>query len=206
MSSKAKGIISIILIAGLLALLWLVVPKNTSNEGATGIIKTPDDAEVYINDKKVGDSVNLEVGKEYHIVGKKSGWKDYDKKVVFKEYDKNIIVTLEPNSTEARQWLSGRDNQSRIEGAAGENADAYGQYLRKKYPIIDSLSYDSGLFVLTYGYKTPGDDDSFFLQIKSPFGFYSDGITKIYSLGFDPADYKVEFDETYTNPFKEVEQ
>ncbi|MDR1032523.1 MAG: hypothetical protein LBL84_00740 [Candidatus Nomurabacteria bacterium] len=203
MSTKAK-VISVVLALVAAYVVLCIIALQKPHEGAIRIVKTPTNADVYIDDKKVGDEVVLEVGKEYHVVGKKSGWKNYDKKITVHEYDKNIPVALEPDSEEAERWLKEHDDNSLSrESAAGENAASKGKYLENKYPIINSLSYKGSLFTVTYGYDTPGDDDSFYVLVDSPYGFYSDGIKKIYDLGYDPGNYTIKFND-FKNPFEAV--
>ncbi|MCL2869335.1 hypothetical protein FWF48_00785 [Candidatus Saccharibacteria bacterium] len=71
---------------------------------------------------------------------------------------------------------------------------------REKYPIINSLPFFSGAIEINWAFRDYNDINSFYLIITAPIGFRSVAIQQIYGLGFDPANYSIEFNN-YTNPF-----
>lgn len=67
-------------------------------------------------------------------------------------------------------------------------------------PILNVLPYDDG----TYAIGTLIGVDPIVVSIDAGVGYRNAAIRQIYDLGFNPANYTIQF-ENYTNPFKEYE-
>jgi hypothetical protein len=190
----------ITLIVGVAILIALTIPTLARLFGWGGepdgltVFRIPNDAIVKIDGRTVGNTVKLEVDKEYVITGEREGWTTFERTIRLNEFNRNIIVVLEPNSDEARKWQeSNQSAYTMLEQYAGEEAVAAGEYMRTRYSIINSLTHMGQGYIITYGFKDPSDVDSFFILIRAPIGLRSAAVKRIYNLGFDPADYNIEF-------------
>ncbi|HMQ96623.1 MAG TPA: PEGA domain-containing protein [Candidatus Nanoperiomorbaceae bacterium] len=196
-----------IIIASVLLLVLVAVivwPNIYQATNPITISKVPADATVYINDKEVsGDRTNLANG-IYTVKATKDGFADYEGTVIIDDDSKYIVVALDPESNEAKQWAE--DNQDAYlaqESTTGSEVGESGALVLDRNPIIDSLPIQAGIYAVGYVMdNTDKSGNSIIVTIDAPGGYRNAAIKDIYGIGSDPADYNIQI-EDYTNPFKE---
>jgi len=199
---KKTTILLLIGAAILIVALFLLISPNFSPRGNIQIIRIPNDATVTIDGKTVKSRVNLTPGKEYEVVGEKDGWESYRETIYINDFTENIIVALQPTSEEALKWEEQNPGALReLESAGGAEAVNDAQYLQQLFPIVEFLTFRNAVYTITYGYRDQSDIHSFFVQIRAPAGIRNGAVRKIYEMGFDAADYVIEFTD-HENPFR----
>ena len=200
---KSKYIvISLALIAALAVFLiwrWVYIANNS-----VIISRVPSDAKLYVDGKEIsGDRTSLSNG-TYKVRAEKDGFYSYSDSVIIDDNSKYIAVALEPESSDATKWA--KDNQDlylQQESEFGAKSGEAGATVLNDNPIIDSLPIDGETY--SVGYITDNNDksgNSIIVTVHATSGYRNSAIKDIYNLGFDPADYQIQFSD-YTNPFKE---
>lgn len=163
------------------------------------IYVAPGDATIVIDDKKYGSGTNWLSPGEHKIIASKDGFETYTEKLDVKMGDKNITILLKPVSEEALNWAAENENYYKeLEKMADEQSDINIERSMSEYPEMKYLPYSSMLYSIDYQII----DNSVIIYIKSTAGYRNNAINKLYELGYDPADYTIEFSD-YSNPFKE---
>lgn len=198
--------IAIIVIA--LAIVGLIV--YGIYQGITGggkiavtINAIPDDAKITINNNSVGASTTyLLPNQTYTVKATKDGFADYSATQYIDATNHVITVEMTAVSDAAKQWE--QDNQSKyqsVEGLAGAQANATGEAFTAKNPITTALPLDNMIY--TIGYRNDPSDpsgNSIILTVEAPLGYRNSAIEGIRNLGYDPTQFKIQFND-YTNPF-----
>lgn len=139
----------------------------------------------------------------YTVTITKVGFQSFTQTITTTHGDapKNIIAGLVPESDDATKWASEHsDEYSKLETLANAESDIANQAFAKKYPLLSSLPYKDAYY--TIDYKLTDDGTPIILiSTESPQYRYV-AFQKVYSLGYNPADYVVDFTD-YTNPLTE---
>lgn len=200
-ANRNKAILwtSMVLFCGLI--IWLII----SNYVPTGSVKLnvalfPSDSVLTIDGKKFRNNQTaiLKLG-DHEISVESNGFESYDDKLIVNQDDKYVVYILEPQTTEAEQWVSDhQDEYNIVYGKAEEQNGIDSATYSDSNPILDVLPYDGGAYTI----GTLIGVDPIVVSVDAGAGYRNAAIKQIYGLGFDPASYNIEF-EDYTNPFKE---
>ena len=148
------------------------------------VTTTQKDVKITINGTVVGqNSVFLKPG-NYLISATKNGYYEYRKDIEIKGQPLGISVTLNPEK-----------EKSLYELFYGGSYDL----VTSKYPIMKKLPYDN--FLISINYSDDSTLNSFKLSVRAYNGYRQAAITKIKKLGYNPAEFNIEFKD-YENPFK----
>lgn len=166
------------------------------------IDKLPTDAKVFINDREVsGSRTNLANGR-YTVRAEKSGFATSEQTVLITDTSKSIVVSLSPESDEAKKWAEANSNayleqeartQKQIGEAGAKNVE--------QNPIIEKLPINNYTYIV--GYKLDPKDTSgksIIVTVDADEGYRNAAVQAIRDLGFDPGDYRIEF-SNFVNPF-----
>jgi len=170
---------------------------------AVTINAIPDDAKITINNNSVGAGTTyLSPNQTYTVKATKDGFADYSATQYIDATNHVITVEMTAVSDTAKQWE--QDNQSKyqsVEGLAGAQANATGEAFTTKNPITTALPLDNMIY--TIGYRNDPSDpsgNSIILTVEAPLGYRNSAIEGIRNLGYDPTQFKIQFND-YTNPF-----
>jgi hypothetical protein len=194
-------IVLFVILVTVALVLWFISVKYSAT---INILVAPTESTIKVGDKtlKNGDH-KFEPG-EYEVNITMDGFNPYSGKITL-EAGKvtDLHQYLAPASGDYQWYIDRPKEQAKLTDIADRAAFTKADQLKSEYPIVDRLPYKSGVYTIDYGFDTPGDNQSIYLMISSDYDFYSDGLNKVYELGFDPGDYKIKFD-SYNNPFNKV--
>ncbi|HRJ06811.1 MAG TPA: PEGA domain-containing protein [Candidatus Saccharibacteria bacterium] len=125
----------------------------------------PSDAKVTVNDETHSSgTVYLKPG-DYTLIAKREGWDDATTTVSVKDEPRSIALVLEPNSQEARELLENESVITEREALAGIAANARGEDIRAKTPILSKLPYSDifGPFKIDFGFNQDDNRTPYFI-------------------------------------------
>lgn len=135
--------------------------SRDSNSIRVTVVISPSDSIFYIDGKKVKPgTVALKKGSKHTLKATHQYFADASTVIDPSSYDtsKTIYLSPNPSSKAATDWLLHHpDAQSQRESAAGAQAESIQATMRSKYPIIDSLPYESIDYRVDYTPKDNGD-------------------------------------------------
>ena len=206
LNSNTKKIIVVLSLFILVPLLIIAI-SYISSRGNQGKIKVeilavPSYATTTIDGETVKKStVYLSPG-VYTFETKQEGFETQKRSIKIDQTERTVTMALVPISEQADKWA--KDNQNaylKAEGAEGEEADAEGQALIAKNPIIQNLPYTDPLYNINYG-TVPGSDTVYILidaETPSPVARQA-AVERIRSWGYEPTEYIIVFSD-FKNPF-----
>lgn len=182
-----------------LLLLGVAILNSTNKKSSSGgieiiITTVPKGAKVFANEKPIkGGKGYLKPG-SYTIKATKSGFKDAEEKIEIKDISKKVVLLLAPQSKDAKIWAEQNESKyAEAEGRAGEIAQEEGKEFRRKNPIVAKLPHKNPLVAINYK-LSPKDSQKIIVQISAINSIYRDyAIGLIYSWGYSPSDYEIEF-------------
>ena len=201
--AKAKAVTLTAIIA-IIAISAGFIIYDAIFSAALNLTAAPSDAEIFLNDKKIlGGTTRLASG-NYALTVQRAGFAT-ETREFFLEKDEtlDLLVVLSSNSPETANFFEEHpDERLAIEGF---HSNAHSQEAAKslqKHPITAKLPFikqPGARFRIDYGTCGP-DSNDFCLFITAPTGLRNAAISQIYDLGYDPADYSIEY-TNYWNPF-----
>lgn len=197
-----------ILLAGLfLGIIFIfLILRDNGNGLRVNLITVPDDMQLTFQGpnntnytSKGKGSIKLPIG-SYDITATSDGFKEKKLKLVVKENDQKLVVLLEPESREAREWAQKNERKYLdAEKIAGEESQKAGEEFRNANPIISKLPYSQGFYRIDYGQD--GENIILYITADQPVGRVI-AMSTIRDWGYEPADYDIRF-YNFDNPFKE---
>ena len=199
-------IATIIILAIVMAIAYIVYIQISRVGKAPLIINVlPESAKVVATDKKTRGKTVIANGEvylpsgEYTISATASGFDTTTRDVSLTDSNKpTVILSPQPVSEEAQNWVA--DHQSEYEeqeGIAGSGESSAQKSLAERYPIVSSLPYEDPYYQI--GYRTPSNDEFIVTVYTDSPQYRYEAIQKIYELGHNPSDYKIEYVD-YKNP------
>lgn len=198
--------IKLSLALGFAAIIAIVVIAYVLLGQKTGIPVTvyllPQDATAVINGQTLTPgTINIPVG-SYSVTVSKDGFTKITQTIEITEANNTIDIALQPESDAAKAWYQQHTNLYLAkEARTGSHVSQAGQQFAKENPIVSKLPIDN--LVYTIGYQrasTDPNDNSIVVTVDAIQGYRNGAIQKIKDLGFNPADYIIEFRD-YRNPF-----
>lgn len=171
---------------------------------AVTINLVPSDATLTVNGKSVSTSgtIYLAPNQTYTIQASKDGFATFNDSKYIDASNNSINIALTAVSDAAKQWVqNNQDLYQNNEGQAGAAATSTGEAFAARNPITQYLPLDN--LVYSIGYRNDPSDpsgNSIIITIDAPEGYRNSAIEKIRSLGYDPTQFKIEFNN-YQNPF-----
>jgi hypothetical protein len=197
--------IGLLVVAGavIVAVSYFSGPLSHPGKVAVSVLVLPTNAALTIDGQpaKAG-TVYLSPGK-HTASASASGWKPKSDTVNIQPgATTNIDILLDSATNEAEQWqASHQDLYAKAAQRGGQQAATFTKTFEDANPIVKKLPYENEIF--TIGYRVdPADESgkSIILTIQAAQGYRNAAIDQISKLGFDPTDYKIEFDN-YQDPF-----
>jgi DNA-binding MarR family transcriptional regulator len=169
---------------------------------AVTVAVVPSDAHTTVDGQSVSSgTIYLKPG-SYTVTSKKDGFADYSEKQQIEDNQSSIVVSLTPESADAKKWADDHNSEYLAnESLAGQAADTFSNDFRDKNPIVNVLPYDN--YIFTIGYENDQSDptnNSVIITIDAPEGYRNAAIDQIRSLGYDPTTLNIKF-RNYTDPF-----
>lgn len=146
-------------------LYFILVTFPRIGKTSVEISSHPSDATIIINDEtRSPGTVYLKPG-DYTLIAKKKGWSSATTTVSVGDDSRSMALVLEPNSQEARELLEDDRVVTEREALAGIAANARGEDIRTKNPIIDKLPYSdiSGPFKIDFGFNQDDNQTPYFI-------------------------------------------
>lgn len=176
---------------------------DRSGKIAVEVSVVPRDAAFSINGQPMDTNTTIYLKEgDYQIKASKDGFESVDNRSHIDDSHKTLTLSLAPQSDEAKRWAESNNNlYMQNEGIAGEASVESGKNFREKNPITDKLPVENLLFSI--GYRSdPADKtgNSIIVTIDAPEGYRQAAVYQISQLGFNPADYKIEF-KNHKDPF-----
>ncbi len=151
----------VVAFAALMLVLALLSPSNNINNIHIKVVVSPSDSLFYVDGKQAkAGTVALKKDSKHTLKATHQYFADVSTVIDPATYDttKTVYLSPSPNSQAAVNWLlQNPEAQSQRESAAGAQAEDAQAALRKKYPFIDSLPYESIDYKVDYTPKTNGD-------------------------------------------------
>lgn len=170
---------------------------------AVELVVVPSDAKIEMNGQQVNANGLYAAPGDYVFSASKEGFKKMETHIHIADGLPNTVtLPLEPESNEAKEWVSkNQDQYASLEGAAGKAANEQGEVVSEKNPVIQVLPYKNLLY--TIGYKNDLSDPtgkSIIVTIDAISGYRNAAIRQLRELGHDPTQLKIEFTK-YESPF-----
>ena len=179
--------------------------NQVANAGkiAVTVATTPSDAEVTIDGKKVSQgTIYLTPDHTYNVKVHKDGFQDISQDQHISASNNSILANLLAVSDEAKKWAEAhQDDYLAVEAKGGEAANQRGEAFTDKNPITEVLPYEN--LIYSIGYRSDPSDksgNSIIISIDAPEGARNAAVQQIHDLGYDPTQFKIEFND-YENPF-----
>lgn len=133
----------------------------------------------------------------------RDGFSSMSKKITVKKgKSQSVMFPLVPQTSDAKTEANDPVNAKlydQIDAEGSANAQQEGEQFAKENPITNLLPDENLLY--TIGYRAdPNNENKVILVIDAGQGYRNAAVEHIRDLGFDPADYIIEFRD-YTNPF-----
>lgn len=163
----------------------------------------PQDAIATIDGKPLRAGNHAFAAGDHEVTVRKYGFADYSQTITIDDNHRTIDVALTPVSAEAIQWS--RDNANLYlekEARASQLINADGERFSKDNPIVNELPIDN--LIYTIGYRRASsdpNDNTIIIEIDAMKGYRNAAIQKIQDLGYNPADFIINFRD-YRNPFE----
>ena len=191
-----------LLVVGLVGFTSYNLIMRTDKEPVT-VHLLPSDTKLLVNNVQVGEGTAYLKPGTYTLKATRSGFESIDQKVTIGKPNKAVIdLALTPISESALKWQS--DNAQlyyAFEGRTATQAKEKGEAFTADNPITDQLPFEN--FIYTIGYRSdPADSsgNSIILSIDAATGYRNAATDKIRELGYDPTNFKIEFND-YESPF-----
>jgi len=208
-NNKRVFIVIALILLVLIGVVWsvFVLLFSGRNNGLRVDVRVlPTYAKVYINDEEVkGKSVRLAPG-TYSVRASARGFENYEGSYIVDRVVRApvLAITLAPVSEEAKEYVKTNEQlYAEQERLSGRQARQQSEIFFKENPIAQHLPYSNLVYTIGYKRVNPDDpsDQSITIEINAPPGYRNAAIKKIWELGYNPADYIINF-KYYTNPFK----
>lgn len=199
---RAIGLVFILLVVSAIGY-GIYLQTTRAGKIAVTVMTTPRDAQVHIDGREVAlGTIYLEPDRTYTVTFHKEGFQDATLQKHISSSDNSILQNLVPVSDEATKWAEENpEDYRKVEEEGGRSANQKGLTFREKNPIVESLPYEN--FIYSIGYYADTSDpsgNSIIISIDAPEGTRNAAVQQITDLGYDPTDYKIEFND-YRNPF-----
>lgn len=179
----------------------ITIYQSLSRQGKIEVSITtyPAGATIQLDGKSAGTKEYLPEG-TYTFKASKNGFKDKEVTQFISNTSNQVFLILDPDSEEARRW---RNSQRPIDAEyyGGQAAQARGQALAAKYPLMTKLPYVSvsGPFRIDFGYTGPNNSEVYFIIGNSTPSGRRAAISWIRSQGIEVEQLDLRFKD-YTNP------
>jgi len=202
--SKGKKIFIIALLGLALVgvIVWVFI-SNRTPQASIIITVVPQDASVKLNSKSYRTRGTQKINPgAYQVVISKEGFIEYSTEITVTVDEPYQLTYIMEEVGGGFNYLKHSPSDNQLVSEIGDTYWLnYELEINNRYPIARFLTFRNAVFAITYRFKNPDDLDSFFILIQAPEGIRNGAIRQIYSMGFDAADYIVEFDD-YENPFR----
>lgn len=173
-----------------------------TNGVATDVYIVPADSSATIDGTTLRPGTQGIAAGKHEVVVRKFGFADYKETLTIDDTHTSIDVALTPVSAEAKDWAD--KNQALYtarEARASVLINAAGEKFSQDNPIVNELPIDNLVYEIGYR-RTSSDpnDNSIIIEIDAMKGYRNGAIKKIKDLGYNPADYVINFRD-YRNPF-----
>ena len=109
-----------------------------------------------------------------------------------------LTTALLPKSEAAQEWFDNNQEQyKRQEDLVNKLSDKYIESVQEQYSDLGALPISLPAFTIEY---RPDENGKPVIYIEAYDGSRNAALAKLYEVGIDPANYKLEFSD-YTNPF-----
>ena len=211
-SNKRKVVIILLsVVVVIVALVWVVITLLGNNGKSQGIPVyarvLPTDAKVSIDGKPVEIKETIHVAAGAHqIQATADGFEEYSVSYLVDASIEEpvMVITLLPVSDKAKDYV--RNNQQQYaeqERLAGQEARQQSEPFFRESPIAKELPFSNLVYTIGYKRVNPNnaDDQSITIEVDAPMGYRNSAVNKIRELGYDPAEFTINF-KNYNNPFK----
>jgi hypothetical protein len=163
----------------------------------------PSDTKLLVNNVQVSEGTTYLKPGTYTLKATRNGFESIDQKVIIDKPNKAVIdLALTPLTEAALKWQHDHaELYYAFEGRTATQAREEGEAFTAANPITDKLPFEN--FIYTIGYRTDSADasgNSIILSIDAATGYRNAAIDKIRELGYDPTNFKIEFND-YESPF-----
>lgn len=152
------------------------------------------------------DTIYLEPG-DYKLSASRHDFMTTDKNFTVADSASTVTLMLQPIGSDAIDEANSDINKQMavdIEAFAGQKAIEQGATELDQNPVTAVLPYKNLLYEI--GYKAdPNDSNSVIVVIDAFQGYRNLALNRIRDLGYDPTNLKIEFGNSYDNPFTEGE-
>ena len=167
------------------------------------IVIAPADSQVAVDGHIANDdTLYLKPGEHTYTVSRPDFRSYSDTITVTDSGEQYISAALEPINDAGRTYASQVDSEySKVLEIGGIAAEQRGEKFTDKNPITKDLPYSNMLFSI--GYRLDPSDtsgDSIIVTIDSSDVYRENAITQLKNLGYNPAEYNIEFTDL-ENPF-----
>jgi hypothetical protein len=172
---------------------------NQSGKIAVSVTLFPSDVNATLDNYELHSGTMYFDPGTYTLKSTKSGFENLSKTVIINETQKTLVVAPTAKSPEAIKWA--KNNYNKIQGLQDAHALEIGKDFSNHNPIAKYLPYKT--FFYSVGYRMDQSDptgNSIIIEIDATEGYRQSAIYRIRQLGFDPADFTINF-RGYENPF-----
>jgi len=182
-------------------LIWVFIDNNTPQATIITTI-VPQDASIKLNSKPYSTRATQRIKPGvYQVVISKEGFIEYTTAITITVDEPYQLSYIMEEVGGGFEYLKRNPSDNQLVTEIGDSywLDRELELIRK-YPITEFLTFRNAVLTITYRFREPDNIDSFFILVQAPTGIRNGAVQRIYDLGFDPADYIIEF-EDYENPF-----
>ncbi len=202
-----KKLVIASIVALLVLCLGLIVGWQFYKHGKAKLVINiaPQDAQIYLNDKKIKSGTSYIKAGDYNLSFERNGFDTSSASVVARVNQTTTVSrTLTPNSEEGRLYESLHMQEfSKVADIIDSELFQYSPYLNANwtelnYPLLTILPIDmSPLFRIEYGQSQKYSADPYkkavYIYSTTPADKQS-ALLNIYVNGFDPSDYEIVFE------------
>lgn len=161
---------------------------------AVVVHSVPDDAKVFVDDKKVRPStLQLKPGK-YSVRIERDGFEPQTQDLEVANSNQEslqVFFALTPATSEARKWAENHtDEYLALEHKAAENRSNQHLDVASSHPVALRLPHRSSFYSIDY--DVSGGDFKILIDAKTPLGRQV-AVERLKSWGYEPSDYVIEF-------------
>jgi len=197
-------VVTILLLSVIGISIFSYLAITRSGKMAVEVHVAPSDATITVRSKQgmseISDGTAYLKPGDYTVTVEKSGYEKYTIEQTFDDSRNIIVASLVPVSDEAKKWMQDhQDEYKENEKYGSRQAQQRSEVFFANNPLTTQLPYQDPYYQI--GYKNGKDGNAVItVSTESPRYRYF-AIKKIQSMGYDIADYKIEF-TNYKNPLE----
>jgi hypothetical protein len=183
------------------SIVYFAITKTSGT--SIDIYIVPQDATATIDGKPLRPGTQAIAAGSHEVIVRKYGFADYKETLTIDDTHKSIDVALSPVSADAQAWA--QKNQALYNAKEARTSiliNNAGEQFSKDNPIVNELPIDNLVYEIGYRRASSDpNDSSIIIEIDAMQGYRNGAVQKIKDLGYDPADFIINFRD-YRNPFE----